>query len=67
MIFLKPTCYTKVTTNLIRVHLKIQLTLVKLIFNNMIAVNKESQINISPTEVINILKEGNKRFINAMK
>tara|TARA_B100000242_G_C42904440_1_gene419412 strand:+ start:143 stop:784 length:642 start_codon:yes stop_codon:yes gene_type:complete len=37
---------------------------VKLIFNNMIAANKESQINISPTEVINILKEGNKRFIN---
>ena len=30
----------------------------------MIAANKESQINISPTEVINILKEGNKRFIN---
>ncbi len=44
--------------------MKIQLTLVKLIFNSMIAANKESQINISPTEVINILKEGNKRFIN---
>ena len=54
----------KVTINLIRVRLKIQLTLMKLIFKTMIAANKESQINISPTEVINILKEGNKRFIN---
>ena len=44
--------------------MKIQLTLMKLIFNTMIAANKESQINISPNEVINILKEGNKRFIN---
>ena len=44
--------------------MKIQLTLMKFIFNTMIAANKETQINISPNEVINILKEGNKRFIN---
>ena len=47
--------------------MKIQLTLVKLIFNTMIAANKESQINISPTEVINILKKETKDLLMVMK